>query len=433
MPRLVLNGGRLVVKDGAAITDTGCSDCACDPDTGEDCDGSASRPDGCFNISITGIVPSDCDRYETTNFFSNISAFSVSANALIDMADYAGSGDQIITDIPILIRIEAFNDFGDDPLPAGDLTYCEAWVFLYMRCRDGAWEWQAGMSLAGETPPCDSTDFGVVSPQWQQELFIAGLDNWAPIGGTINNTIPTGEPACRFYMGSGGTATLTRVGECVEPEHLVYADSCDDGSRITVDISTRPPASYTCLFAGGRYTPTSELSSDEAVEVVWSGDPCPDELEGDLFQRCPGSPTPEYFRIPDAGNAPFVRISALGAEYADGNRLCRDQYFVSYARIPDDGRTAPSHGYIEQTLQCAGPELVKLKATCRLNPNDPGDPTIPPFDPASGAGLGDAVARAIELITLGKVKPCSSCNARKQILNRFGKSLGQAVIDRLRL
>lgn len=426
MPRLVLNGGRLVVKDGAAITDTGCSDCACDPDTGEDCDGSASRPDGCFNLNVSGIMQSDCQRFDDSNTYSEVSDFSVSVNITFDTSDYVGL--PLAFSVPIWIRLDVLNATTGEVVARS--YRCNANVLVGFACRDGMWGWSVGVSV-GEG--CDDPPPDAVPTGWNQELFISPFGEYAGIGSGIDNAVPTGEPACRFYLGSGGTATLSRVGDCGQPEHLVYADSCDDGSRVTVDIATRPPFGYTCLFAGGRYTPTSELSSDEAVEVVWSDDPCPDELEGDLFQRCPGSPTPEYYRIPDAGNAPFVRVSALGAEYSDGNQLCRDQYLVSYARIPDDGRTAPSHGFIEQTLQCAGPELVKLKATCRLNPNDPGDPTIPPFDPASGAGLGDAVARAIELVTMGKVKPCSSCNTRKQILNRFGKSLGQAVIDRLRL
>jgi hypothetical protein len=46
-----------------------------------------------------------------------------------------------------------------------------------------------------------------------------------------------------------------------------------------------------------------------------------------------------------------------------------------------------------------------------------------------GKGLGDTVARAINTVTRGKVKPCGGCGHRRAALNQMLPSGSETVID----
>jgi hypothetical protein len=69
-------------------------------------------------------------------------------------------------------------------------------------------------------------------------------------------------------------------------------------------------------------------------------------------------------------------------------------------------------------------------------PTDIGDPQPEPDfdvqDDGTIPGLGDMVAEAIRTISLNTILPCSACERRKQVLNRFGERAGRAVIRLLR-
>jgi len=52
-------------------------------------------------------------------------------------------------------------------------------------------------------------------------------------------------------------------------------------------------------------------------------------------------------------------------------------------------------------------------------------------DDSDMPGLGDAVAFAIKVASLGTITPCPACEVRRKVLNKFGRRLGQAALRRI--
>jgi len=53
--------------------------------------------------------------------------------------------------------------------------------------------------------------------------------------------------------------------------------------------------------------------------------------------------------------------------------------------------------------------------------------------PDEEAGIGSMLAEAIRLVSAGTIKPCSACEKRKRVLNRFGNRVGREILRRLGL
>lgn len=151
------------------------------------------------------------------------------------------------------------------------------------------------------------------------------------------------------------------------------AVACNGSGSISYDPATIAPGSVTLLWQGARYAPSATTTTQPPVPAVGSPDPCPQ----------PGDP-----------------CSVL---------------------VPNDPRC--NQPEFRNCPQCAGVDVgpPDIRPTNQLNA---------PTDEDEG-GLGDAVAAAIKVLTIGAFKDCSACKRRQALVNRFGKRVAEAVINKL--
>jgi len=236
---------------------------------------------------------------------------------------------------------------------------------------------------------------------------------------------------------------------CESSEYRV-ATKCDDETvEISVDMSDAPPDAATVIYQDVPYAITMRTTPSFPVSpVVFSPDACPDGNGIYRINFCgsSGAANQTFTFDPDTNG---LRSQTVG--YRPGNGLVPGEGHV-FIQTP-----ATASGCL--TLFAATPTVIPLDTepevvltsmpgTCQGIPSsviDPRDrcqnidaggggvtPNSPNFtDDSNPAGLGDAVAKGIELLTLGTVKPCTKCEVRKQLLNEFGSRVARAAFKRL--
>lgn len=214
-----------------------------------------------------------------------------------------------------------------------------------------------------------------------------------------------------------------------------FALECGTGfNLITFDPASRPADGVTMMYQDVRYEPIGVDSDQPPVNVVWSPDPC----EGVTYKiavECGGSQTITY--DPDTRPQDGVTLLAGGVRYQptdDDSDTPPTPAMWSPDSCPPPDPTNPCADLVPNDPRCNDPAYWDCPQCVgsdsgRPQPEPDFDLQTDPQDP----GLGDAVARAIEIVTAGKLKPCSACDRRRQILNRFGERVGRRVIRALGL
>lgn len=169
---------------------------------------------------------------------------------------------------------------------------------------------------------------------------------------------------------------------------LIARKCDDDGDTVAFDPSERPQSGVTLLYQGDRYYPTTEQASDPAESVTWDSGQCPSNIDCTDIESFtdPRCLTPEYFNCPQ----------------------CRGLCF---------GITGPSDPRCNDGIHNDCPQCFDGTQV---------DPPVDPNDPAflsTRPGLGDTVESAIKAATFGKVPTCAGCQRRKEALNRLGQGL----------
>ena len=209
--------------------------------------------------------------------------------------------------------------------------------------------------------------------------------------------------------------TVAPLEDCPEPlPNTYYATLCgDDSVRITVDVDTRPDDHFWVYYGDDRYAITGEWSNEAPVPVSWTMEPCA-EPQAD-----------HYIALPCDPRFPIVAYQ-LSPGMQPGEGIIWDVVSTPSANFPD---CVQSRKY-RCTDQAAPPELRLASESQRAGAcgqgidfaqrdcTNIGDDDPVPQTPR-GRGLGDITARAINIATLGRVKPCSACKRRQAALNRI--------------
>jgi len=228
-----------------------------------------------------------------------------------------------------------------------------------------------------------------------------------------------------------GTVLVFDQCDVPQPRIAVACDPQADPQEITYDAQTLPAwaVSMIEIETGLRYLPTNTPSTGSPITVVYEGEGCP-EPPADLWpvaRECNGTRTVTF----DPATRP-----ADGVTFIVGTVRYRPTIVMS-EEPPTAGVWSPDP--CPPTDACA--DLILNDPRCSLPQYrdcpqcvgfDVGDPQPEPdFDVQEGGtipGLGDMVAEAIRTISLNTILPCSACERRKQVLNRFGERAGRSIL-----
>lgn len=200
---------------------------------------------------------------------------------------------------------------------------------------------------------------------------------------------------------------------------LAYPCEIDEPAEaISVDFGASPPGAVTATYQGKRYVPSSVPTQDPPVVVVWSTDPCPDPQK-DRYIAEPCDPRfPQVAYQTSAGMQPgegiiWDVVATPSANFPDclqsRKYRCTDQSAPPELRLASESQRAGACG---QGIDFAQRDCTNI-----------GDDDPVPQTPR-GTGLGDITARAINIATLGRVKPCGACERRRHALNEIGRKMG---------
>jgi len=230
--------------------------------------------------------------------------------------------------------------------------------------------------------------------------------------------------------------TVIEQSPCDAPSSRV-AVACDpqaDPQEITYDPSTMPASAVSMVdtATGLRYLPTNTPSTGSPITVVYEGEGCP-EPPADVWpvaQECNGTRTLTF----DPALRPADGVSfVVGPVRYRVTNLVREELPTPGTWSPDPCPSNPCGGLLPNDPRCALPEFRDCPQCVGFDIGDPQpEPDFDLQDDGTIPGLGDMVAEAIRTISLNTILPCSACERRKQVLNRFGERAGRAVIRLLR-
>jgi len=305
---------------------------------------------------------------------------------------------------------------------------------------------QAAWSLA-DGAPCNSrmdfdfsSDTGPTGYVTHTGSLTATLGRWGQFGLRV-------EPGDGRYRESAerqirvlemeladGTVLVFDQCDVPQPRIAVACDPQADPQEITYDAQTMPAwaVSMIEIETGLRYLPTNTPSTGSPITVVYEGEGCP-EPPADLWpiaRECNGTRTLTF----DPATRPADGVTFIvGTVRYRPTSVMSEEAPSSGTWSPDPCTTNPCDDLILNDPRCSLPQYRDCPQCVGFDIGDPQpEPDFDVQDDGTIPGLGDMVAEAIRTISLNTILPCSACERRKQVLNRFGERAGRAVIRLLR-
>jgi len=437
MTHIIVKDGRVAVSGGRVVTSAGGAPCCCGgggPDDDNTCDNGCSiRCDG-----------PDCRVAATSLDISCVSVDFGSINSIQVCPDYNSTREWVVT-------IYAFPTMIHVPRQLGVYFYTEFPILARTDHRQVSTGRivntyvHTSASIWLQVKHCTTPKISTVACPMASDIRVSGTGLNFSSG---NEALKFGNPhanrislGCRTNTGGDiyqtvlGSAVVQESAACGSPQTNYYARICGGEDRITVDITQRPASDtrFNILYRGDIYVLTNEVSDELSFAVTWTSEGC-DEPPADLWpiaRECSGTRTLTF----DPATRP-----ADGVTFIVGTVRYRPTNVMS-EEAPSSGTWSPDP--CPPTDACA--DLILNDPRCSLPQYrdcpqcvgfDVGDPQPEPDfdlqDDGTIPGLGDMVAEAIRTISLNTILPCSACERRKQVLNRFGERAGRAVIRLLR-
>lgn len=296
-----------------------------------------------------------------------------------------------------------------------------------------------------------------IPSSWTGAVFQADMPDGgpAPMGSSVPSAL-TEFAGCvtQSLLGvtHGGTGTVVQPASCTLPPVYYFAENCQDpADKIIVDLYTIPPGgASSCLYQGRRYKLTARTTLDgPPVAVAWELVFCSnDPPAGDnrIAVLCRGLDQIVYdpadivtFSRTCVWEGRRYKLTAATTNQPAlpvifSSRNCQGFDFPNCTGItgPDDPRC---HDPIwEHCPRCFDSDPVDPPDPFPESPNaSAGDDDD--LDPGRLPGLGDMVARTLELIRLDKLASPNKCGCKRRqaILNEWGERYGRAIIKRLGL
>ena len=416
MTHIIVKDGRVAVSGGRVVTSAGGAPCCCGgggPNDDWPCDQIAPS---CFRVTLSGwtasgLVTGDCFFVPGFGsvFPSDSRSLSVSG---FDGTHYLNGSESGV------LYCSVINERANNPAVQG-IVYEAFTIRVFLACDNTTNQWGIGGVIV------DTERFGGAGCN-DGVLFNWGTNNPTPIRDGLTLTQADNSRPI-FGNVSPGTITIETV-DCTENPTTYYAALCGDPSQtITVDITDRPINQQWCIHNEERYALTGERSEDPPVPVIWDALPCP-VVVGDwpLARRCGGQSLITYdpaTRPPNGvtlfvGQLQYIPVAGFAATPPTAG-----------VWSPDPCPSGLCAGLVPNDPLCAFPIYRDCPQCVGFDVGDP--QPEPDFDLQEGGtipGLGDMVAEAIRTISLNTILPCSACERRKQVLNRFGERAGRSIL-----
>jgi hypothetical protein len=205
-------------------------------------------------------------------------------------------------------------------------------------------------------------------------------------------------PGALWLPFSGSSQLIAWIFDCPPEEQprTFWAEPCEPGERITVDLNTNTESKWSPKIGAVLYKLTDEQSDQPAQAVEWVNEICEQDQQpgdGQLWERCrvdgvfytpSGFMPPNRVRISnEITTSQVARMTIAGPYYQTGTpgEQCQDFAAVHYHLIDDDDGTYPSVGPgVPVQVGCSSTTDRFIRGVCSGDPSDPGDPTIPPGD-----------------------------------------------------